>query len=208
MKKSIFIILGSMIVFSLIYANLFSYEMGTGSGSSYPTTLDTDNTVEFSTDYAREQVPNDSNAAIIKIENELGILPKGVYSTVKDRLVDVQKSTGTLVKKSGDIMSGYLALGSNAPKIKMVKLSTTTSSVAYGIAQIAHGLTKTKIMSVSVLVNQGDDYLIDSTYGLYQEGFSFYWRCTLNSVAIFNKTNNESSLIFNKPVTILVTYEE
>lgn len=63
-----------------------SNEMGSGGGTSYPSTLDTDDTIETVDDYAREDVPNDSNAAIVAIENELGVSPKGSYGSVKLRL--------------------------------------------------------------------------------------------------------------------------
>jgi len=84
------------ILFTIIILILFSgialgYELGAGDGTSYPATIDTDTNVEV--DYpspnattARSAVPNDTNAAVIAIETELGINPSGEYDTLKARL--------------------------------------------------------------------------------------------------------------------------
>lgn len=57
-------------------------ELGSGSGTSYPTALDTDTNTESSTTYARANVPNDLAAAVVSIETELGINPPDVDDTV------------------------------------------------------------------------------------------------------------------------------
>ncbi len=84
------------ILFSIIILLLFSgialgHELGAGDGTGYPGVIDTDTSVEV--DYpdplattARAAVPNDTNAAVIAIETELGINPSGAYDTVKARL--------------------------------------------------------------------------------------------------------------------------
>jgi len=84
------------ILFTIIILLLFSgialgYELGAGDGTSYPAVIDTDTSVEV--DYpdplattARSAVPNDTNAAVIAIETELGINPSGAYDTVRARL--------------------------------------------------------------------------------------------------------------------------
>jgi hypothetical protein len=69
-------------------------EIGAGSGSSYPATLDTDTVQETATDYARIAVPNDLAAAIIAIETELGVDPAGSFATVVARLNQISNATG------------------------------------------------------------------------------------------------------------------
>ncbi len=61
-------------------------ELGSGTGTGYPTAIDSDASLETATDYARTAVPNDLGAAIVAIETELGVLPKGSYATVVARL--------------------------------------------------------------------------------------------------------------------------
>ena len=84
------------ILFLIIILFLFSgiasgTELGAGDGTGYPAAIDTDTSVEV--DYpdplattARAAVPNDTNAAVIAIETELGINPSGIYDTVRARL--------------------------------------------------------------------------------------------------------------------------
>ena len=87
MKRILFLI-AILFLFSGI---ALGYELGAGSGTSYPAVIDTDTSVEV--DYpspdattARAAVPNDTNAAVIAIETELGINPSGAYDTVRARL--------------------------------------------------------------------------------------------------------------------------
>jgi len=66
-------------------------ELGSGSGSSYPGSLDTDASLEVSSPAAGKtkasaNVPNDLASAIIAIETELGVDPAGSASTVVARL--------------------------------------------------------------------------------------------------------------------------
>ena len=66
-------------------------EIGSGTGSSYPGTLDTDASLEVSAPAAGKtkasaNVPNDLASAILAIETELGIDPAGSKATVVARL--------------------------------------------------------------------------------------------------------------------------
>lgn len=69
-------------------------ELGAGSGTGYPSAIDSDVTVETTNDYARIQVANDLAAAIVAIETELGISPSGGYATVLARLNALSASGG------------------------------------------------------------------------------------------------------------------
>lgn len=75
-------------------------EIGSGSGSSYPTTLDTDTTVEVnspsaSKTKARAEVANDLGACIVAIETELGTDPAGTKADVKTFLQTQHGADGT-----------------------------------------------------------------------------------------------------------------
>jgi len=87
MKRILFLI----IILFLFSGIALGHELGAGDGTGYPGAIDTDASVEV--DYpdplattARAAVPNDTNAAVIAIETELGINPSGAYDTVKARL--------------------------------------------------------------------------------------------------------------------------
>ena len=73
-------------------------ELGAGSGSSYPTSLDTNSVVEVDSPATgktkvRADVPNDLAASIIAVQTELGTDPAGTKADVKTFLqIDHQTS--------------------------------------------------------------------------------------------------------------------
>lgn len=92
-------------------------ELGSGTGSSFPGSLDTDSTLEVDSPAAgktkaRANVPNDLAAAIIAIQTELGTDPAGSSANVKTRLAVEHNDDGThsLVTTSSGIISGGHAL--------------------------------------------------------------------------------------------------
>lgn len=75
-------------------------EIGSGSGSSYPGTLDTNATVETNAPNpgktkAKAEIVNDLAAAIIAIETELGVDPAGSKATVVARLDQEHNADGS-----------------------------------------------------------------------------------------------------------------
>lgn len=75
-------------------------EIGAGSGTSYPGSLDTDSTVEVdspsgSKTLVRAATPNDLSAAVVAIETELGTDPAGTLSNVKTYLQTEHNTDGT-----------------------------------------------------------------------------------------------------------------
>ena len=75
-------------------------ELGSGSGSSYPGSLDTDSTLEINSPNAgktkaRAEVPNDLAAAIIAVQTELGTDPAGTATNVKTFLQAEHATDGT-----------------------------------------------------------------------------------------------------------------
>lgn len=75
-------------------------ELGSGSGSSFPSALDTDTTQEVnspnaSKTKARAEVVNDHGAAIVAIQTELGTDPAGTKTDVKTYLQTEHNTDGT-----------------------------------------------------------------------------------------------------------------
>ena len=75
-------------------------ELGSGSGSSYPSALDTNTTLEVnspsgSKTKARAEVPNDSMAAIVAMQTELGTDPAGTKTDVKTYLQTEHNADGS-----------------------------------------------------------------------------------------------------------------
>ena len=85
-------------------------ELGAGSGSSYPTSLDSNSVVEVDSPATgktkvRADVPNDLAAAIIAVQTELGTDPAGTKADVKTFFQTDHQTSGKhfhLITKSSD----------------------------------------------------------------------------------------------------------
>ena len=116
-----------------------------------------------------------------------------------------------VIGATGNIgITGFTQLGKTtegAPVIKMKKLTTTSAALQTGSATIAHGLDRSKILSVQVLLT----YLasaadIPASY-LDVPGYEYNWQVNNNDVWIINKAANSANIL-SKPIRILITYEE
>ena len=99
-------------------------------------------------------------------------------------------------------VNGYTKLGSNAPKIKMKKLTGTTGT---GSTTIAHGLTASKILDMSILVQELSGAFVHPVYTPNTSDISYYqtYFGTDNIILELQGAN-----INSRPYTILITYEE
>ncbi len=77
----------------------YTNEMGSGQGSSYPTSIDVDTAPETADNYAREDVPNDTNDAVIAVQVELGSNPAGGFHDVSERLDAIKDATTTITSE-------------------------------------------------------------------------------------------------------------
>lgn len=103
-------------------------------------------------------------------------------------------------------INGYTKLGSNAPAIKVLKLTGTTS-VSQGLSvTINHGLNFAKIISVQVLVEKSTSLLIPPANTI-SAGDEFNFQITTTAISITNKMGNSGNIL-SKPVRIVITYEE
>lgn len=103
-------------------------------------------------------------------------------------------------------VSGFTKLGSDAPKIKMKKLTGTTSSSDGGSADIPHGLNVAKILTVDVLVEYMPDVVIHQGFTRIA-GIEFNFLVFPSAFRIFNIAFNSANIL-SKPVRVLITYEE
>ncbi len=116
-----------------------------------------------------------------------------------------------VIGATGNIgINGFTQLGKTAegaPVIKMKKLTTTSAALQTGSITIAHGLTRSKILSVQVLLtylaNAAD---IPASY-LDVPGYEYNWQLNNTDVWIINKNGNSANIL-SKPIRILITYEE
>lgn len=168
-------------------------ELGTGSGSDYPGTLDTNNTLEVNTPNAgktkaRAEVPNDHASAIIAIENELGTDPAGTTADVKTYLQTEHNldgthgtiTTGTIITANItnlDVGSSTVVTGildeDNMASDSATDLATQQSIKKYvddntGSGSVGQGDLQTSTGEVSTAAT-GNFTLPGGTYGFYPQ---------------------------------------
>ncbi|MFZ6010096.1 MAG: hypothetical protein ACOYXT_07070 [Bacteroidota bacterium] len=130
-----------------------------------------------------------------------GTLPNTVLDAEIQDLAD-----GTLAAINVD---GFTKLGSDAPVVKMKKLTGTTSGSASGTVGINHGLTSTKVLDVAVMVEYSAGNFVPSDF-ISNAGYNFNWYLTPTQVVVANIDNAEgtSTNVRGKNIVILITYEQ
>ncbi len=103
-------------------------------------------------------------------------------------------------------VNGFTKLGNDAPSIKVKKLTGTTASTEGGDVNIPHGLTFSKILSVSVLVESQTTTYTPPSYTTIP-GYEYNYDVYNSTVWIFNIAGNSGNIL-SKPVKIMITYEE
>ena len=103
-------------------------------------------------------------------------------------------------------VDGFTKLGSNAPKVKMIKLTGSTAASQGTYIDIPHGLISNKILSIDVLVEYFPGSSIQRNYSV-NPGYQFDYYFGNTAVRLTNISGN-SAFILSKPVRILITYEE
>lgn len=142
-------------------------DIGSGSGSSYPGSLDTQNTPEVNSPNAgktkaRAEVPNDLAAAAIAIEKELGTNPAGILTNVKTFLQTEHGTDGThtdITATSIVSAGGIQTDGTNMLKTKVIDIGDWDMFAGTGTASVsvAHGLTLANIRVVNAMVRSDTD---------------------------------------------------
>ncbi len=105
-------------------------------------------------------------------------------------------------------LSGYVSVGSGAPRIKMVKLTGTTGANEGDRTDIAHGLAdRTKIIGAQVLVyNSASNNPIPPNFtSVGEHEYDFFSDGTY--VRVYLADTNSGS-IRNSDITVLIIYEE
>ena len=137
-----------------------------------------------------------------KIEVDAPGVPGGRFNIQENGNIGI----GTNAPTTKLEVNGFTKLGTDAPAIKVKKLTGTTSPNTGGAAYITHGLTPSKILSVSVLVELNANQYVPDNFkqdNIYE--FSYF--ISGINIAIFNSATGSSNIL-SKPVKIIITYEE
>ena len=101
-------------------------------------------------------------------------------------------------------VNGYTKLGSDAPAIRVKKITGTTSESQGGSAVINTGLDPSKILSISVMVTAGNNLWYPPFTG---STTSFLWTQNSSFIEVVN-VNGSSANILSKPFKIVIIYEQ
>lgn len=88
----------------------------------------------------------------------------------------------------------------------MKKLTGVSQLVQNTWTNVAHGLTKSKILSVSIIMSVPAFVNVPPNY-TYNAGYEFQYQISDLNIVVVN-TNGNSFNILSKNFTILITYEE
>lgn len=181
-----------------------------------PTAIDNcDPTVMLSNDYnltgdASDIYPEGSTLVIFTATDECGNTSTHSFMV----LVNCQPPgpCGIVVHSDCNVeISGYTRLGEasgGAPYIKMKELPiTTTGGNHNSTVSIPHGLTASKIISVSVLVESTTDNFIPPEYST-AINLRYSFSVSPTDIVIQNNTLVGDCVICSKPAKVLIIYKE
>jgi hypothetical protein len=109
-------------------------------------------------------------------------------------------------------INAFTRMGTQAessPAIKVKKLTGVSQSNQGTVATISHGLNSAKILLVSVLMNIGNapgDQKIPPNY-FSPGGYEYNFEVRSNAIWVINRSGNSGNIL-NKPLEILIIYEE
>jgi len=143
-------------------------ELGSGSGSSYPSALDTNAVLEVNSPSggktkARAAVPNDIAAGLVAVQTELGTDPAGSLTDVKTYLQTEHETDGThgaitptSIVSSGAISGTSISTGDAVLKVKVIDIGDWDMDTTVSIT-VTHNLTATDIRHVSAIIRNDAD---------------------------------------------------
>jgi hypothetical protein len=134
-------------------------------------------------------------------------VPFALYSNNTERIrILTSGEVGTATPTAELEVNGFTKLGTDAPAVKMKKLTGTTSGAQGTSVTLPHGLNVNKILSVSILVDYNAGNCVPPSYTA-SANYEYNYFLSGTAVSIYNILGN-SSLILGKPVRVLITYEE
>jgi len=108
---------------------------------------------------------------------------------------------------TGTVTNPYTVLGAGSPVMKLKKLTGTTNGSEGGLVSIAHGLTLSKILSFSVIIQVSASRTIAFTNYIAEAGYQFDSLVDDANIHVVNHATNSENIL-TKPTVIIVMYEE
>ena len=128
--------IASLLVCLIVGSPAWAVQFGAGTGSSYPTTVDSTNPrtnksggacSSAVTKNACAELVNDVQSAVVAIMTELGTLPKGSYADVKTRLND------TVYLSIANIFTANQTISNTAPSFTLTDTTASAKSLTIAV---------------------------------------------------------------------------
>lgn len=160
----------------------------------------------------------DANNGMIKMTNIAGSRYFGQYFNLNSGTAannflsfDYNGSTPILdLKGNGNVeIAGFTKLGSepSAPKIKMKTITSTTGATEGSDSSFPHGLTASKIIDYSVLVEvSGGGVWVKSSHIQFPER-QFDTELNTVNIRVYNHPSNSGNIL-GRPIKVVLTYTE
>ena len=121
-------------------------------------------------------------------------------------------SNAMVIHSNGNIgINGYTSLGETAegtPWIKMKELSIATTAGSFNSSvSVPHGLTASKILNASLLVEWDSNHFAPPEYSSAQN-LRYSYTVNATDIVVQNNTLSEDCLICSKPLHIMIIYKE
>lgn len=115
--------------------------------------------------------------------------------------------TGDAIIGNKAIINGFTRLGNeiSTPFIKMKEITGTTNAVSF-LKEIDHGITQSKILAISIFIN--DTYGSDIPPGLSLVGSARYEYFVMPTQIRLESSPGSDTQIRNRPFRVLITYKE
>lgn len=158
---------------------------------------------------------NNANSSLasfvgMQTDNTVGLWGSGSGWGVTMNTGDGKVGIGTATPAAKLEVNGYTKLGSDAPAIRMKKVTgvTAPAEVFDRIAFFEHGLEYSKILSVTVFVKSIAMGMVPPSFNdPITPGYEFNIRITSTTVQIENQLYNSANIL-SKPYVAVITYEE
>lgn len=141
--------------------------------------------------------------------NSYSWVPTDPILMVGNGSADNARSNAMTVYKNGNTdISGFTRLGTlseGAPRIKYKKITLNSPNSDGGIISTLHYLTYSKILSATAVLDFGAGSITPGYR--YSNGFEYSLSFDANLVYISNQAGNSANIL-DKPVKVLITYEE
>ncbi|GGD83545.1 hypothetical protein GCM10011514_54530 [Emticicia aquatilis] len=162
----------------------------------------------------------DASNGMIRMENSTATRYFGQYfnlssATAANNFVSFDYGGTTPIldlQGNGNVkVSGFTTLGDDvaAPKIKIKKITSTTSASQGGNVSIPHGVSSSKIIAINVLVryngSAAEAWVGNGYTGV--TGYEFSYQYDGSNIFITNSPGNSANIL-SKDIKIVVTYEE